>query len=106
MISYELAKQLKEARHPFLELTDHEDCVRQQVEIIDGVAYHIPNLSELIEACGSVFWCLELINERWLAAGSVFYREKTTYPEYVVFGKTPEEAVALLYLKLKKYGKD
>ena len=109
MISYKLAKQLKDAGFPTIQLTDHELCDYQQSEIIDGVCYHIPNLSELIEACGDDF------------QGIMFYPSEPETRKFRAFdwkensfscfdsngngsdikGKTPEEAVAKLWLKLQ-----
>ena len=101
----ELIKQLKEAGFP-LELTDHEECKYQQSEIIDGVCYHIPNLSELMNACEfppDIF--SHEITLKKFAYGDEGYR----YEAYVCCQnmevkqyKTPETAMAKLWLKINK----
>lgn len=102
MISYELAKQLKDAGFP-LRMTDHEYCVYQQVEILDGISYHLPSLSELIEACGESFYALEHQPQnklgKWYVVSTI---SNTNPPGPVFYSATAEEAVAHLWLALHK----
>ena len=112
MINYELAKKLKEAGYPQeatwyyvgeskeLETEDHwltvdwewGDC-REWCDV-DHLA--CPTLSELIEACNERLLSLDFDTHmpkmKWSAI-SVQHEER---------GKTPEEAVAKLYLALNK----
>lgn len=92
-MTYELAKELKEAGY-YMPLTDDELSHYQQVEIFDGVACHVPSLSELIEACSGKFFKLTYTPQGWLVQGG----EKLT----AVAGNTPEEALAKLWLALNK----
>ncbi len=64
-----------------------------QKELEGSAVAKIPTLSELIEACGDGFSHLWRHSENdWLACG---------WGDRKIKGKTPEEAVAKLYLKLK-----
>lgn len=91
-MTQELAKQLKNAGFP-------------QPKSATGHSAHVPNLSELIMACGERFWNLRRVPEgKWLASGhfkakdsKIPYYESATYDE-------PEAAVAELYLAMKLYG--
>lgn len=96
-MTYELAKKLKDAGFPDSEYWRE----------IDGNYYHdadrwpCPSLSELIEACGEVNFNLNAMamrgkNNTWYAGvEDKDYREVARGN-----GKTPEEAVANLYLEL------
>ena len=101
MITYELAKQLKEAGFPFLtEVIEQvgKSCIYCGYPFleIDGKLYLEPNLNILIEACGDAFIGLDKGDNSWSAAGS---NEKTLTEET---GQSPEEAVARLWLKLNE----
>lgn len=80
-MNYKLAKQLKDAGFP-----GSETCEKDEL-------YH-PTLSELIEACGKDLMALIPI---WKSKDWVAYGE-----DYAFSGKTHEEAVAKLWLKLNK----
>lgn len=120
MISYELAKKLKDAGFPQPESKNY-DCwiltetygsayysgVSNDIEpylcrFTPGMTYtrwHIwvPTLSELIEACEDDFLSLK----RYKAFGGTFCAtSKKVKEEYLE--PTPEEAVALLWLALNK----
>ena len=88
-MTYELAKQLKDAGFP-LNMSDHLECVYNKTEFIDGIWYHVPTLSELIEACGTcqLNWYADAKHAQALADGNIGE------------GSTPEEAVANLWLAL------
>jgi len=98
MISYELAKQLKDAGFP------QKNSNEYTLWIIDEgkEACQLPTLSELIEACGENFRTIILHTQ---------YRKKLLKPWEAVpnkkliqaksaSGVTPEEAVAKLWLSL------
>ncbi len=97
-ISYKLAVALQEANFLTIQLTDDEQSHYQQVEFIDGVFYHIPNLSELIEACGTKFGVLKRIG----VVDEDQYRAEDYPFQNFCDAKTPEEAVAKLWLKLNR----
>lgn len=90
-MNYETAKKLKDAGFPFREPTC-EFCKEHGISC--GASY--PTLSELIEACGDEFIALHKGKNIWYAEGE----DEPLEPEQQ-FGKTPEEAVANLYLALK-----
>ncbi len=110
LLPYDLAKELKDAGWPqpnhkrprnwggdFIlppELDPDLDLVSQD-------APYSPSLSELIEACGEGFDELYRVHhtEMWGASGGYLTTTKTTRH------KTPEIAVARLWLALKKEGK-
>ena len=56
----------------------------------------LPSLSELIEACGGDFWSLTNKSDGW----EVVNMNKCE--KIIEIGKTPEEAVAKLWLKLSE----
>jgi len=108
MITFELAKQLKEAGYPNMHFAcskDHDcNCDKSDCEL-DAI-YH-PSLSQLIEECGEEFHSLDspvIANKIkdfgiWTATGSIDRKGKRFG---FVNGKTPSEAVARLWLKLNK----
>ena len=65
----------------------------------DGLYSHHPSLSELIEACGDLFLGLRNETGFWSATGFPEGNRKAWFTEN---GKTPEEAVANLWLELNK----
>lgn len=88
-IPYELAKELKDAgfpQHPKGDYGTH-DCG------CTNIYYCTPTLSELIEACGQEFDCLDNLRTEGWAANSRKYR---------IVRRTPEEAVARLWLALNQ----
>jgi len=95
-MNYKLAKQLKDAGF------ESKDSALVSYSESDKDGYVIPHLSELIEACGDRFISVRrnVFKDTWYA---------TALPEKF-FGrvpqakdcKTPEEAVAKLWLKLNK----
>lgn len=97
-ISYELAKELKEAGFPQKDLRcsycfeqNHESCTS-----CEDAVESVPTLSELIEACGIGFDNLVKAEHDWLC--NVDEDTKTC----LTSGSSPEEAVARLWLELKK----
>lgn len=117
MITYELAKQLKDARFPHKFEIGDKYFEGQGIGFCGQYSYgdmewatesdiKIPTLSELIEACGDKFKYLEFVidggidgkEKLWWA-----YSRKEIVPEaYEVGGSTPEESVAKLWLELNK----
>lgn len=87
-MTYELAKQLKDARFPGSENWEFmEDEIR--------TLRPLPTLSELIEACGDEFKVLERVaKNKWIIVGSDKRNPR--------LADTPEEAVAKLWLALNK----
>jgi len=87
-MNYELAKQLRDSGFPSgKENEDYYEEFRDWIE---------PSLSELIAACGDKFWRLEKIMDGFWNA------EDAHINQTIESGKTPEEAVAKLWLALNK----
>ena len=104
-MNYELVKELKNAGFPqadYPRLGYHHDGRLCGGANGDCIEYDVPNLSELIEACGDEFHSLLRIQrEEWQIVGP--YRDKDeTERRLINFNKTPEEAVARLWLSLNK----
>jgi len=121
-MNYKLALALKKAGFPQLgygdnyikkngkthdeiydEMDDKGIAIEHQYIEIEDTDCYIPTLSELIKACGDGFHSLEvgLSPLDW----SAYSREKILgkkIKEFVEEGKTPEIAVAKLFLKLNK----
>lgn len=103
-MNYELAKKLESAGYP-QELKDglYEGD-------FDGTVY-FPTLSELIEACGERFAALNFYpeapnHEQWESSSERKWVMEVgaLNPQHdlVVYGSTPEEAVARLWLALNQ----
>ena len=87
MISYSLAKQLKDAGFPFKEVDTNFE--------LHPSTY--PTLSELIEACGENI----VLNIGY--NGYTWAKQDINVLDFKMgVGKTPEKAVANLYLELNK----
>ncbi|MBU6500519.1 MAG: hypothetical protein KGJ89_03635 [Patescibacteria group bacterium] len=91
-MTQELAKQLKDAGFP------------QQKS---GSGAYIPNLSELISACGKYFWNLRHTPDgKWLASAHFTAKDsKIPYYESVTYDEA-DAAVAELYLAMKLYERE
>ena len=118
-MNYELAKQLKDAGFPqtglkytwYYEGNSLHNSGEKYLDVKNNPKRIIsPSLSELIEACGDKFggleyWrtCIEP-NERWECYSEQYTKmiEDIHYLEFCVYGSTPEEAVAKLWLELNK----
>jgi len=92
-MEYKLAKQLKELGYK-------QKKVKVQFEDVyfeEKPEVYIPTLSELIDACDKIdgFGQLGRANKGW----NVW---RLGIREPIAFGKTPEEAVAKLWLELNK----
>jgi len=100
MISYKLAKKLKDAGFPqgeegiYISSSGIVRDIAIKAMKETGQAFYSPTLSELIEACGVK---LKLMGEKgdWYVSTYEMELENET-----IRGKTPEEAVAKLWLKL------
>jgi len=122
MISYKLAKQLKDAgfeqecyshnrfysvgqkgKKGLFLAGDRFKWKHAFDQILSKGYYKIPTLSELIKACGDEFRVLEndalKTKESWMAA-SINKDDGTI--DICEFGSSPEEVVANLWLKLNK----
>lgn len=92
MLSYSLAKELKEAGFR------QSERARAQQEA--GYEYvSIPNLAALIEACGGNFGALGREPDCWVACE---YVSDDGEWKNAVEGETPEDAVARLWLLLNQ----
>lgn len=106
MISYELAKELKEARFP--QTTDIRDltcdCGITDCEIHgqEHERVYIPTLSELIEVCGDDFEGVRRVLTSDTCRFLYWLAECTNDRGICCQGDTPEEAVARLWLALNK----
>ena len=105
MLSYELAKQLKDAGFPQdFEREDAYYLTNQglrvhypnQVKEVADPAY-IPTLSELISACANNFGGMDHFPYEQINKFRAYSRNGISK---VVYGLTPEEAVARLWLAL------
>jgi len=90
-MDYQLAKQLKDAGWP----QNKSDTTRNWIDSPNEVASVVlPTLSELIEACHSARILLtEEKDGEWFSFSNTSVKAN---------GKTPEEAVAKLWLELNK----
>ena len=100
-MNYELAKELQKAKFPkSKDWVEHSTLMKGNYFMVDG--YGVPNLSELIEACGEMFEYMERIRGgtipelKWSAVSTNVEKYNISY------GHTPEEAVANLYLAINK----
>ena len=91
MISYELARKLKDAGFP------QSEFPRAQQRTVRYA--RMPTLSTLIEACGEGFGALGREPDRWVACEYVSERGEWSNAHE---GETPEDAVARLWLSLNQ----
>jgi hypothetical protein len=97
MISYELAKQLKDAGFPYKYFMWGEYELQPPNQDL-----RFPTLEELIEACGDDFRSLDftlLPSKAWHAVGT---NASPTHTLTYFHASTPTEAVARLWLALNK----
>lgn len=109
MITYELAKKLKDAGFPLQEHDYYDDFATPPpgrctncVDVDHDIPWCVPSLSELIEACGDRFGMLRK-NDTWQASTPEHTLPKGVrhYDIYLSGYFTPEEAVANLWLALQ-----
>ena len=93
-MNYKLAKELKDAGW-------NDKNVSNIIIGGEDQAYKPPTLSELIDACGEEFVEISKgtkpVDYDWIAQAR---REDGNNPFTVGYGKTPEEAVSKLWIKL------
>jgi len=94
-MTYETAKKLKDAGYDFRYLTD-KDADPDGFPL--GWSWYLPNLSELIEACGHYFYQLTKEDDGSWTCASINGYPKSGFG--VTNSSTPEEAVADLWLAL------
>lgn len=111
-MNYELAKKLKDAGYKLKvkmyravkkdnTLMTMGDITGNEKEGEDYIFF--PEVHELIEECGDKFEYLNRVNGgSWVAGTKDSPREETLGDSNYVSGKTPEEAVANLWLELNK----
>jgi hypothetical protein len=103
-MTYELAKQLKDAGFPQREEVGEgrwPHYTGYGLGYCDEHGVYYPTLSELIEACGNGFDVLKKGGEMWICGNDKYCcSEHGSYIEVISEGKTPEEAVARLWLAL------
>lgn len=108
-MKYELIQKLKDTGYPLTEVdTTSNWCLTRDgvITFEDNTTYRIPSLSELIEACGEEVVlsnckgdlkareCTESwLTEKWYGLSKVCH---------IAQGKTPEEAVAKLWIELNE----
>lgn len=113
MITYELAKRLKDAGFPcqkgdyFVGKNLWDETMQSDYEMPSTPSrstwVYAPTLSELIEMCGSRFKRLvRQSSTKFKVQAKGLVVDKVANKDIHVFGKTPEEAVALLWLELNK----
>ena len=103
-MTYELAKELKDAGFPQPALDfKGEFLFSEYGEPLDTQAY-APILSELIEACGTNFGGLVRLSDGTWNAATPVVDTGMSYgnPSTEVEGSTPEDAVARLWLALNE----
>jgi hypothetical protein len=107
MISFKLALQLKEAGF-ILRECPRERWNGENIVKLDGVMYFAPTLEELIESCGDGLKRIEKLDPNLWECGVI---QQIDYDDSDIDtdkpygeGSTPSEAVAMLYLGLKKHG--
>ncbi len=102
MISYELAKQLKDAGFPMVEINNPED-LKKAYELATTIhakpfslgeeVFYMPSLSYLIEQCGDDLDWMGKFEKMWGA-------HSRKNQQFDTRGASPEEAVAKLWLSL------
>jgi hypothetical protein len=97
MITYELAKRLKDAGFPLSRPWWNNNGVADEKDIERLFCLDLPTLSELIESIGITTFEYLLYNGHWKAKGCSVNE---------VTGETPDEAVANLWLALHKHNSE
>jgi hypothetical protein len=102
MIDFALANKLKKAGFP---QGGNGRWTVDPEQIVARDRAYVPTLSELIQACGEQFWCIirlqhpDADGQRWLVRDATVDFNGNT-PAFQISGKSPEEAVARLWLVL------
>lgn len=117
-MTYELAKQLKDADFPNLQkwpsgleimfptTGNYVKLGNEEFAKFNDKWWYVPTLSELIAACGDHLVGLSRMWEgKWLTGWCAIYTKNPVDSFHsVIEGDTPEEAVANLWLALNKKG--
>jgi hypothetical protein len=102
-MNYELAKELKDAGYPLIECDPGAKWNGGPFFKIDDIIYFSPRLEEIIEWCGDGFKNLErnttTANVVWLCNN---YLSEHSPLDEMTEGSTPTQAVARLWLVLRK----
>lgn len=104
MIDFPLANKLKEAGFA---QGGHGRWTVDPEQIVARDRAYVPTVEELIEACGEQLWSIvrlqhaDLHGHRWIARDATIDDNGDT-PAFQVSGRSPEEAVARLWLILNK----
>ena len=97
-MNYELAKELKDAGFPLPEYPETIIGTRGSEPLkLKGIIQE-PTLSELIEACGEAFGSIT----KMFKPDDGLFRAVSYSGKIIKTGRTPEEAVARLWLKLNE----
>lgn len=107
MITYELAKKLKDAGFPQEPYRDGKGFSHKQVSLEGGDLVKIPYLEDLIDACGDKLGRVEHVmmrgvEETWISYSSKVENKLDIAAYIVQQGSTPSEAIANLWLALNK----
>ena len=103
MIDRKLAKELEVIgfwrkcfpnKHP---LTGDKLNKKQRINVVS-----LTTLSELIDACGDFYGLFQEKKSQWSAHSQSMNKKMPGIAAYIGNGKTPEEAVARLYIALNK----
>lgn len=97
-MTYELTKELKDAGFPILDFICEE--VIHTADSCEHCRAVTPNLSELIKACGDRFYSIFV--SQYTKTDRLWIAETFENDWIQTSGKTPEEAVAKLWLTLNK----
>ncbi len=101
MITYELAKSLKDAGFPMYQRAAPDGMREEDCYLFDGANYKIPTLEELIESCGNEEHML--LEHRNISGSRDWYVSfYTNHGMFHGIGKTLIVAVARLWLVLNK----
>ena len=102
-MDYELAKQLHDAGFPFQKTSIGFEMVSEHVRYNESpLAYRVPTLEELIEACGDEFILLKnMMLDRWYAKGYI-RKPKIKERHISTYELSPKVAVAKLWLEINK----
>ena len=92
-MNQELAKKLKEAGYPSIVNVGWDDGFEEHLTL--------PTLSELIEACGDSFKNLKRASNGYYLSKIYKWQTNNGMGGKQIYGQTPEEAVANLWLELQ-----
>lgn len=101
MISYELAKKLKDAGFPQKGKGEFLESLNDECDVCGFHVAYIPTLSELIEALGKDLYSIQFTAN--IPGTTCYVLSSVSLNKGPVFSSnSPEESVALLWLALNK----